>query len=60
MADVVIHPGTVYEVTRLEGTVTNDFAADLELTYEIAAEDFALQRGTLKVEAQKLIRAVQR
>lgn len=59
MADVVIHPGTVYEVTRLEGTVANDTAADLELTYEIAAEDFALRRGALKFEAQKLIRAVQ-
>ena len=39
--------------------MTEDTAADLELTYEIAAEDFPLWRGVLEVEAQKLIRAVQ-
>lgn len=59
MADVVIHPGTVYEVTRVEGTVSNNTAAALQLTYEIAAEDFPLQRGKLTVEAQDLVRAVQ-
>ena len=60
MADVVIHPGTIYEVTRAEGTVSNNTAEALELTYEIAAEDFPLQRGKLTVEAQDLVRAVQR
>lgn len=49
-ANVIVHPGTTYDVTRIEIRSPGHDSRSATIEYEVAAENADLRRGTVDVE----------
>jgi len=54
-SDVVIHPNTIHDITKIEfrGREENRREGDFEIEFEIAAEDVQLFKSTVIVKVTK-------
>lgn len=62
MADVVIHPGILHEVTAIDGYLgsAQENIDDLVIDYSVAAEDIRVHSDILRVSGADLVAAIRR
>jgi hypothetical protein len=62
MADVVIHPGILHEVTGIDGYLRSaqENIDDLVIEYSVAAEDIRMHSDVLRVSGADLVAAIRR
>jgi hypothetical protein len=62
MANVVIHPGILHEVTAIDGYLRNgqENIDDLAIDYSVAAEDIRMHSDVLRVSGADLVAAIRR